>query len=279
MFQYAAARTISQRTRQDLLLDLSDFSNYSLHQGFELDRVFDLNVEVASRKDVQSLLEWQGGSLARKILRRSAFSWLRRTEFLVEPYFDYWPAIEGVAKDCYLMGYWQSEKYFGANPQTVRDDFKFRQDLSGENSRLAEEIRNTQSVSLHIRRGDYASDPKTRKVVSLCSLDYYRKAIEYVATRTDNPSFYVFSDDMKWVRENLPIRFPCTYVEHNRQEESYRDMQLMSLCRNNVIANSTFSWWGAWLNSRPDKVVVAPRRWFTRGSSGGDLIPASWVTV
>jgi len=279
MFQYAAGQALSLTNGQQLLLDLSDFSKYRLHQGFELSQVFDVTVEKAEASTVREMLGWRANHMAKKMLRCPQFGWLRGKKFVVEPHFNYWPDFFNLTADCYLSGYWQSERYFKSFESAIRRDFTFRQLLTGQNSELALKIANTQSVSLHLRRGDYVSDSKTGKIMDACPLEYYHEAIGYIAERVEHPVFYVFSDDMAWVRQNLSVTFPCIYVDHNRLTESYIDMQLMSLCRHHVIANSSFSWWGAWLNSNQEKLVVAPRRWFRNGIDDRDLIPSEWVRL
>lgn len=276
MFQYAAGRALSLANGQRLFLDVSDFSNYRLHHGFELSRVFNVNAESASSSIVHEMLGWRANRWARRALRRPQFARLRGGKFTVEPHFNYWLDFLNLKGDRYLYGYWQSAKYFKPFESVIRRDFTFREQLSGQNAELAAEIANSQSVSLHVRRGDYVSDPKTGNVMDVCSIDYYRKAISYTTKHVEQPVFYVFSDDIMWVRQNLPVNFPCVYIDHNRQAESYRDMQLMSLCRHHVIANSSFSWWGAWLNPDPEKLVIAPTQWFRNGNDDRDLIPDEW---
>lgn len=279
MFQYAAGRALSLKYGQRLLLDLSDFTDYRLHHGFELSRVFNVTAEKAEISTVHGMLGWRANRLVKKVLRRPQFIWLRGKKFVVEPHFNYWPEFFNLTDDCYLSGYWQSERYFKPFESIIRQDFTFREPLTGLNSTLGSEISYAQSVSLHVRRGDYVSDSKTGHIMDVCSLEYYRKAISYIAERVECPIFYVFSDDMAWVRQHLFMTFPCTYVDHNRGAESYRDMQLMSLCRHQIIANSSFSWWGAWLNSSPEKLVVAPKSWFCNGTDDRDLIPNEWIRL
>lgn len=276
MFQYAAGRALSLTNSQRLLLDLNDFPSYHLHQGYELSRVFNVLTERVEASTVHELLGWRANRLVQKVLRRPQFIGLRGNKFVVEPHANYWPDFFNLTSDCYLSGYWQSEHYFKSFESVIRQDFTFRESLTGRNAELALEIANTQSVSLHVRRGDYVSDSKTSKIMDVCSLEYYQKAISYMVERIEHPVFYVFSDDIAWVRQNLSARFPCIYVDHNSQAESYRDMQLMSVCRHHIIANSSFSWWGAWLNSNPEKLVVAPGSWFCNGNDDRDLIPNEW---
>ena len=279
MFQYAAGRALSLERGQMLRLDVSGFAGYALHQGFELQRVFDCPVEIASEADVRRILGWQFSSGIRRILVRPSLAVIRRDGFVVEPHFQYWPEIKHVPRDCYLVGYWQSEKYFCEVASVIRADFTFKVPLVKRNAELAEQIGNVNAVSLHVRRGDYAKNPKTKATHGLCPLEYYQSAIQYVVERIDQPSFFIFSDDVPWVMENLKIDFPCRYVDHNQGAESYNDMRLMSLCRHHIIANSSFSWWGAWLNPDPEKIVVAPKKWFANNNEVNDLIPQGWVTL
>ena len=164
-------------------------------------------------------------------------------------------------------------------PPQIRADFTFRLPLENKNAELAKQINQVNAVSLHVRRGDYVNNPKTTATHGLCSLDYYQASIRYVAERVQQPHFFIFSDDIDWVQSNLKIDFPCVYVQHNRGAESYNDMRLMSLCRHHIIANSSFSWWGAWLNPRSEKIVIAPRKWFANQTDVQDLFPAGWVTL
>ncbi len=277
MFQYAVGRSLALRNNTTLRLDVSGFENYGLHQGFELHRVFACSVELASAKDVQKILGWQSSPKIRKFLLRLNLTVQHRKGLIVEPYFNYWPEVIHTPRDSYLTGYWQSEKYFKDNAASIRSDFTFRLPLDTRNRELAATIDQVDAVSLHIRRGDYANNSKTYAKHGLCSLDYYHAAVKYVAERVESPQFFVFSDDMTWVRENLKINFPCQFVEHNQGENSYIDMQLMSLCKHHIIANSSFSWWGAWLNPSLTKIVIAPQKWFASDTAVDDLFPQEWV--
>lgn len=279
MFQYAAGRALSMRLSRRLRLDTAAFSGYGRHQGFELTRVFACRPEIATKEEIRGLLGWRALHAARKTLMRPRFAMLHGARLVVEPHFHYWPGFRDLSNGAYLAGYWQSEKYFLDAAETVRADFTFTQPLSSPNAALADKIDGTAAVSLHVRRGDYALDPRTKANHGLCSLEYYRAAISYIAERVGHPEFFVFSDDVEWTRANLKIDFPCTYVDHNQASESYNDMRLMSLCRHHIIANSSFSWWGAWLRPRPDKIVVAPRKWFANANRVDDLFPPAWVTL
>lgn len=279
MFQYAAARALSLSKGAALGLDVSAFANYGLHQGFELHRVFNCPAQIADEADLADMLGWRASPLVRKLAGRKGFGLLRHPQMIVEPHFSYWAGVRNAPANCYLMGYWQSEKYFSDCADQIRHDFEFAPPLTSMNARLAEQMRVEPSVSLHVRRGDYVSNPRASATHGVCSLDYYRDAVRFIAERVVNPHFYVFSDDVDWVRDNLKLEFSHEYVNHNQGQESYNDMRMMSLCKHNIIANSSFSWWGAWLNVRRDKIVVAPKRWFANEISSQDLMPSDWMRV
>jgi len=279
MFQYAAGRALSLAYGQPLRLDVSAFIDYSLHNGFELQRVFDCPVEIATEAEVRNILGWQYSSVIRWTMARLSMAVFRRDGFIVEPHFHYWPELRNVPQDCYLVGYWQSEKYFLDMASVIRDDFTFKTPLTNRNAELAEQMGQVNAVSLHVRRDDYAKIPETNAMHGLCSLDYYQLAIRYISDRIKQPYFFIFSDDIAWVKANLKITFPCQFVDHNHGIESYNDMRLMSLCQHHIIANSSFSWWGAWLNANPEKIVVAPKKWFANQTDVRDLLPQSWVRL
>lgn len=279
MFQYAAARALSLDLNVQLALDVSDFNGYSLHQGFELKRVFDCKAKIANKLDLSSILKWKKYKLVRRILRKLPLSFLLSKNLVVEPSFQYWRGIKDVADNSYLMGYWQSESYFLHHEETIRSDFTFMTELTSENAKVLALISQVNAVSLHVRRGDYVQNAHTNATHGVCSLQYYKNAIDQIANSVKGPVFFVFSDDIEWVKNNLQIDFPCFYIDHNNGADSFNDMRLMSNCQHHIIANSSFSWWGAWLNPSLDKIVIAPKRWFANDNDTSDLIPPHWVKL
>ncbi len=279
MFQYAAGRFLSLLRGVPLRLDTQDFEGYTLHNGFELHRIFDIDAQIASNRDVRQVLGWRAFNPLRRKLFHQKFLKFRGPSLFVDSLSNHRYDLANMPDACYLMGNWQSERYFVDVMDTIRADFTFRTAPAGRNAELAELIGNATAVSLHIRRGDIAANPTSLAVHGLCSLDYYRKAIEYVASKLAKPEFIIFSDDMDWVRENLHVGYPCHYVNHNKGLESFNDMRLMSLCHHHIIANSSFSWWGAWLNPSQEKIVVAPQRWFASNYDSSDIVPSSWKQI
>ena len=279
MFQYAAGRALAIRRETGLYLDVASFQRYSIHQGFELNRLFALNVQAATEDTFKNVLGWQRSPFIRRMLYRDFMRFVRKRNYISEPHFEYWEGIKNAPDSCYLSGYWQSERYFTDVAEKIRKDFAFLIPLDGENLKLSQQIIGLNSVSLHVRRGDYILDPKNAKIYHACTAEYYGKAIELLMNMVQNPRFFIFSDDIEWAKQNLDIGRSCTYVAHNRGTDSYIDMQLMSLCKHHIIANSSFSWWGAWLNPCSDKVVVAPSMWFNSEINTGDLLPLDWLLV
>lgn len=179
--------------------------------------------------------------------------------------------------DTSFIGYWQTEKYFYGIANKIREEFTFNVDNSSL-IEIAEEISKAKnSVSLHVRRGDYLQDPE--RYCGICTIDYYMKAVHYVNERTDSACFFVFSDDLQWARDNLDIA-NAVYVDKSmfKLYKNWFDMYLMTCCKHNIIANSSFSWWGAWLNSNKDKIVVAPKRWLN-GETTLDIWPNGWIKL
>ena len=275
MFQYAAARALALSHEQPLLLDLAVFGDYKLHNGFELDRVFMIDSVVAKTTDLLAVLKWRSPTVVRKVLKRSLFEHLNGPNLAIEPGPNYWPRLQTMGSPLYMMGYWQSERYFLMQENIIRTDFCFRHALDGRNAALAAEIAERQSVSVHLRRGDYLSD----RIMDVCSMDYYRGSAIYMEERIGHPAYFVFSDDADWVRSHVDFLPGATFIDHNKGPDSYQDMQLMSLCKHHIIANSSFSWWGAWLNPSAEKIVVAPRTWFRDGRDDSDLVPSQWTRL
>ena len=282
MFQYACARVLALELRLPLKVTLDMFGVYAFHNGPELERVFSLDLDVATRSDLRHMIGvLRVYPLVRKLLAGKALSIFKGRNFVVEPYYRYWDGLAARLRDGgYLQGYWQSECYFAKYAATLRNDFAFRHAPSGRNAELQHEIPSGNSVSIHVRRGDYVSNAKTLAVHGTCSLQYYFNAIALLQRHIPDLRLFAFSDDPEWVAAVLKPRYPgLVLVDHNRGEDSYNDMRLMSLCRHHIIANSSFSWWGAWLNPDPAKMVVAPRNWFANNTDTTDLIPGGWWRI
>lgn len=177
----------------------------------------------------------------------------------------------------YLSGYWQNENYFKDIKETIRKDFSFSDELTKQNKDICERLGRENSISVHIRRGDYLTAENTRIHGNICTDEYYTKAMNYIEERIENPRFYIFTDDLEWAREKYSGE-NITVVDGNRNASSYVDMFLMSKCKHNIVANSTFSWWGAWLNSNPNKLVLSPPKWLNNFEEA-QVACADWILI
>lgn len=278
MFQYAVGRHLAHLLGTELKLDISGYENCNLRK-YELGS-FNIVENFASPREVKTLTSQKNGALARLVqclLRRPKD---RAPSHIRESYFHFDSEILNLPNNVYLDGYWQSEKYFNNIEDVIRKEFAITVLQTGKNQKMAELISSRESVSLHVRREDYVSNLHTSKVHGTCGLDYYARAIAEIYSRVDSPHFFVFSDDVEWSKANLDISHPVVFVDHNNALRSYEDLRLMSQCRHHIIANSSFSWWGAWLNPDSDKTVIAPDRWFNKEDiDTTDLLPESWIKL
>lgn len=262
MFQYAAGRALSLERGVGLVMD----DRLAIARGERsLTRIWDLPLAQAPMPPSK-----QDRPLAYTLWRHFG----RSPAYVRERGLGFNAGFFDLPDDSYLHGYWQSEKYFGRHADQIREDFTFAPP-HGRNADLAAEIGETLSVSLHVRRGDYLSVGAH----GVCDQAYYDAALALLMPRIGpEPVIYVFSDDPDWARDNLVLPGRRVVVDHNGAEADYEDMRLMSLCQHNIIANSSFSWWGAWLNTHPERVVVAPEAWFADPKlSNPDLIPEGWL--
>ena len=277
LFQYALGRNLAIQHQTDLILDTTSFEKDHL-------RTYRLNSFQIKAKPSDRFWFFPDNRIGRRLnplLEKVRALISQSINVVQEASFAFDPLILNTPNFAYLNGYWQSEKYFGAIQTQLREDLRLSQALSDLQQSLASKInRNPFAVSLHVRRGDYVADPTTTAFHGLCSLEWYARAAELILTKEPQAQFYIFSDDYKWVKENLTISAPIHFIEPSPDGQEAIDMHLMSLCKHNIIANSSFSWWGAWLNNNPKKIVIAPNRWFATDLHNTiDLIPSEWIRL
>lgn len=278
MFQYALYRkllTMEDDVYIDAITSYELFKNQ--HNGYELEKIFNINPKHANIRYIKQLSDTNSRLFAR--IRRKSFG-VKRTMYIESKEFKYDEDLFR-NKDLYIKGYWQNLNYFKGIANELKEDFIFYKELDPKNQRLAQDIFSGNSVSIHIRRGDYYKNKSyEKKFGNVATLSYYQQAIDLIKSKIENPQFYVFSDDMDWVKENLDLGEGTTYVDYNKKEDSYKDMQLMSICKHNIIANSTFSWWGAFLNVNPNKIVIAPKKWINIDwLDEVEIFPDDWILL
>lgn len=278
MFQYAAARRLAVARNTELRLDVEYFAAQSKRQ-YALDG-WRIRGAVATPRELSFFLPRKRGQRITNLLRARWHGEPAPT-ILREQRFHFQPEVLSAPDNTYLDGYWQSEKYFAEIADTLREEFTPALPLSARASALAAEIAGRDSISVHVRRGDYVQEEGVREIHGVCRLEYYQESVRRLAETVSDPHCYVFSDDPAWVENNLQLDVPCTFVAPESAGGEVVDLHLMSRCRHHVIANSSFSWWAAWLNPSPHKRVLAPARWFAQaaGRDTRDLLPPAWEKV
>ncbi len=271
MFQYAAGRSLSLQYRVPLMLDTASFE--PRQAGMYALNALQIKAGIAAEEDIAPFTP----SVWRKILYRIAPLSMRRV--YREPHFHFDPRFFSARPPLYMKGYWQSWRYFQSVEQVIREDFGFREDFSDAIQAKAARLQEHHSVAMHFRRGDY-TNPETAAYHGVCGPDYYKDAAKWMQEQFPDAYFYIFTNDPAWVRGNLPEGIRYEILSGDLSHTQYEDLFLMSRCRHQIIANSSYSWWAAWLNPYPAKQVVAPRKWFDGARlNTGDLIPSNWKSI
>jgi hypothetical protein len=283
MFQYATARRLSHIHNTALKLDLNWFDRIA---AIDVIRKYELNMfaiqeDFASSQEIANLIKTGKGRIG-KLFKRVVHKTIPLTNksYIREKHFQFDSSILKLPDNVCIEGYWQCDKYFKDIDYIIRKEFALKHEPNAPNRKISETIAREEAVSIHVRRGDYVANTITNKHHGTCPQDYYNAAIKIIDDRVRHPHFFIFSDDPDWVKKNLKLICPATFVDHNGLEKAYEDMRLMSLCKHHIIANSSFSWWGAWLNKNHDKIVIAPKKWFNDESiNTNDLIPEEWIRL
>lgn len=272
LFQYCIARALADRLGVDLGLDVREYNENSafemgLHR-FNLRAEYNPDGLIKHKKDGRLSYVWD-------VLLGN------QKHVYHEPHLRFDNTAISKPDGTYFKGYWQTEKYFKDSKEQIAKDLEIIEAPSEQNVSVLQEIDGCTAVSLHIRRGDYISNAGYNAAHGTCDLAYYARAVAHLIERFGKDIVvFAFSDDPKWVSENLRLPVQIQYMGHNSSKKNYEDLRLMSYCKHHIIANSTFSWWGAWLNQDPNKVVIAPQVWFADPKiSNPDILPSEWMTI
>lgn len=280
MFQYAFCESLKKHGKSSRI-SFSSFFYFNHHNGFALTNAF--NIKLQFPLNLMSFVLTRMHFIYRN--RYSAFvfrnvikryhnlfykEYKEKQEFVFDP--------EVYNQDSRMFrGIWQVVDYLDGVEQKIASDFSFTKPADEANMKLISQIENCNAVSLHIRRGDYLNSEWADILGVIKGMGYYERSVKYIKERVSDPHFFIFSDDINWVKDNLKLT-ECTYVDHNKGTDSYIDMYLMSLCKHNIIANSTFSWWGGWLNKNSEKIVIMPEKWINREACYG-IFPENWIKL
>ena len=267
LFQYAVGRALALHHRLPLKLDLTIFKTYKLHR-YLLDQ-FAIQADIATEDEIIKL---KGrNNVLFSALRKAGL--VKRKSYLKEKRSSYFDASVFKNDDVYLDGYWQNELYFSDIREELLRDLTSISSMSDLGVVYMEGIKKSNSVSLHVRRGNYLN----LKNFNVLDINYYMKAVEYMRKNVEKPTFYIFSDDLEWCKNSLGFLDNCIFVDSTKTEID--DLELMSFCKHNIIANSSFSWWGAWLNQNCKKTVIAPKGWLLNDPGSSNVILSDWVKM
>jgi hypothetical protein len=284
MFQYACGKAVAARLGAELKLDIQHVTDRTPRKEFtfrdyELG-VFNVNEQIATSKELNDFVPnlWNANEIVKHYYKLKRIL-LGNTLYREKLKFSYNKEIDLLKDNTYLYGYFQTEDYFSNFRNDILNSFSLRNVIDDKNAALVAQMQTESSVSIHIRRGDYENS-----VFELLSLEeYYLKAIETIKKDIESPVFYFFTNDIEWVEKNFNLlNINKKIITINTGKQSYMDLILMSNCKHNIIANSSFSWWGAWLNQNANKIVIAPKKWFKTGQyveTTYDLIPKSWLKI
>jgi hypothetical protein len=274
LFQYSAGKALSERHKTELVLDDSWYVGPFFRNTPRIVGLRSLNI--AARLPTLRERAWMR-TCSSGVLSR--FPLPRPWRVIKESHYHFDPRFPNLPDDVYLSGYWQSEQYFDERRSSLLKELTPRGASPPSLHDWVAAVASTESVSIHIRRGDFVANARTAAYHGALPLTYYEAAVAHAASRIANPTFFVFSDDIAWARENLRLRHVTTFVQQLSSDPCW-EMLLMSRCRHHIIANSSYSWWGAWLNPSKDSIVVAPRRWFQDPRiDTADLIPRRWHRI
>lgn len=268
LFQYAVGKSAALFHNVTLKLDITAYENYKLHNGYRLDQ-FAIDAQIANTQEIEKL---KGKNhLLAKVLCKAGI--LKKKSYYAEKERTIYDEKVFSLEECYLDGYWQNEQYFLGIRELLLHELTPKLPLGQQAQAYLKQIKNTQSVSLHVRRGDYLNHPE----IGVLDLTYYQKAHDYMLSKIGNPIFYIFSNDQPWCKQNLKFIKNAVYIKDTQTEID--DLMLMSQCQHNIVANSSFSWWGAWFNNYSEKIVLAPKKWVVENPKGYKWSPNDWVEI
>ncbi|MGE5521148.1 MAG: alpha-1,2-fucosyltransferase [Candidatus Dadabacteria bacterium] len=272
LFQYAAAKSLALKNNTELKLDVTSFTIDNL-RDLALSH-FNFTTSLATAEEIKSLLP--AGTVDRVVARVKP---PQMKKYYKQPYFHYDSNFFKLPSTVYLSGYFQSEKYFKPIEQIIRTNYKINEQLINNVLDLGAQFQNENSVAVHIRKGDY-TNKEALEYHGILKPDYYVPAIGIMKDKLQNPRFYIFSDDPSIMATQIGIE-DAEVISGRKSRTAFEDLYLMSQCKHNIIANSSFSWWAAWLNNNMSKIVIAPKQWF--GIKGprdtNDLIPKEWMQL
>jgi len=271
MFEWAFGRSFAEKTGYEVVFDDSE-ETFKM-KDFELSKHIN-HIEKPIYKKIAKKLVF-----IRKLRNKICKIKNTKPEYKQVVFSSFEERFFEITPPAYIDGYFQSYKYFDNIRGKLVNDFKLKCKLNSKNQKMLDKIKSANSVAIHFRRGDYLK-ARNQKVYGSCSMNYYKNAVSLMKEKLgNNITLFIFSDDPKWVKENVDFNCKTVIVDINSDKKAQFDIELMKNCKHNIIANSSFSWWGAYLNENPEKIVIAPKWWQTEFQTNGDLVPNDWIIL
>lgn len=287
LFQYAIGKSLAVQKKTILKLDVSYFSwdvNSELQRKFLLNK-YNIDCEIASRDEIEKILYAKNihRFISRKIMANKIPYYKENLVIEKDMYYD--ENIFKTRKNVILEGYWPNERYFANVKEVLHKELRLKEEnISTSFKNSFRKITSTESVSVHVRRSDYINTNNgSFDIFGVCDKKYYEKAVSYIKDNIKTPILYIFTDDIDWVKNSFHFDADSVIVSNNNLMD-FEELQLMSYCKHNIIANSTFGWWGAWLNENAGKIIIAPEKWYNDKNyqlfyEKSDFVPLSWIRI
>lgn len=270
MFQYNFYRILKEKGF-DVKFDVNHYLYTNDHNGLELDKVFAVDLPLATKKQIKRM-RYDSYNFLGKL--KSKLLGSKKTHIMQE---DFFIKLLSVREDLYLDGYWQNRESFTLSDSIA--DFTFKESIPEQTKELMDSLRDKIKISLHVRRGDYLNKNNLNHFAN-CDLKYYSACIEFFEQNFSDLTFIILSNDIAWCKKNLKFNSTSIFIDNYNKDRSYEDMRLMTLCDHNIIANSSFSWWGAYLNKNQNKQVLVPENWWKNPDKANDIyIPMNWKKI
>jgi len=284
MFQYAFGKKLAKKNGDTLKFDITTYTSGGAKE--DTPRTYQLGnfifpIEIASTKETRFFDIIYTPRVIRSILRRLYPNSEKLTHWIDESNHKEQYDLKLYKPVSFITGFWQNENYFKEIEQEIRKDFgSFTWKMEAKSEEMLQKINSSNSIFVNYRRTDYISNANVKNFHGVPGEDYYANAVKLITQKQKDPHFFVFSDDIEWCQKNVNFGFPTTFVTHEYAGRDYMDyLRLMIACKHFIIPNSTFAWWAAWLNTNPNKIVIAPKKWFTNMADKSTVVPPYWIQI
>tara|TARA_B110000027_G_C16106119_1_gene295374 strand:- start:600 stop:1466 length:867 start_codon:yes stop_codon:yes gene_type:complete len=280
LFQYSLGLYFQKKKNFTIKYEKSFFNKKTDVPVVRIDKVFDIKLDEIKKKNLDLRIKFFINRFTIYFFQTFSKKTLERFGIFIEKNTVYDNRILNAEKFLYFSGYFQSENYFKKIRKLIINKIKLKKKINKSNTLLLNKIRKTSSVAIHVRRNDYIKKPHLKKIYNICNKNYYMNAIRIVEKKIKNPKFFIFSDDILWVKKHFSYKKNIHIIESNQNEKDHvYDFELIKNCKHFVISNSSFSWWSCWLGSSNKSIVISPKKWFKDKNQRRNPLLESWIKI